>query len=100
MIGTPLTALNRIVLTGTRTDVFNGECGAESGSVPVSAASPAILFSEIEVQKVMQGHDRPPVLAPPTGEAEDKAIADKAHGDPVLKAMLLELKRSQEKLQL
>jgi hypothetical protein len=24
-----------------------------------------MLFSEIEVQKVAQGHDRPPVLPPP-----------------------------------
>jgi predicted Zn-dependent protease len=65
IIGTPLNALNRIILTGEKVDVFNGECGAESGSVPVSAAAPAMLFSEIEVQKVAQGHDRPPVLPPP-----------------------------------
>ena len=31
----------------------------------VSAAAPAMLFSEIEVQKMAQGHDRPPVLPPP-----------------------------------
>lgn len=65
IIGTPLNALNRIVLTGQKVDIFNGECGAESGSVPVAAAAPAMLFSEIEVQKVSQGHDRPPVLPPP-----------------------------------
>jgi predicted Zn-dependent protease len=65
IIGTPLNALNRIILTGEKVEVFNGECGAESGSVPVSAAAPAMLFSEIEVQKVAQGHDRPPVLPPP-----------------------------------
>ncbi|HEV2963830.1 MAG TPA: metallopeptidase TldD-related protein [Candidatus Angelobacter sp.] len=65
IIGTPLNALNRIVLTGQKVDVFNGECGAESGSVPVSAAAPAMLFSEIEVQKVAQGHQRPPLLPPP-----------------------------------
>jgi len=65
IIGTPLAALNRIILTGQKQDVFNGECGAESGSIPVSAAAPAMLFSEIEVQKVAQGHDRPPVLPPP-----------------------------------
>jgi TldD protein len=68
IIGTPLNALNRIILTGQKTEVFNGECGAESGSVPVSAAAPAMLFSEIEVQKVAQGHERPPVLPPPTDE--------------------------------
>jgi predicted Zn-dependent protease len=65
IIGTPLNALNRIILTGKRVDVFNGECGAESGSIPVSAAAPGMLFSEIEVQKVAQGHERPPVLPPP-----------------------------------
>jgi TldD protein len=65
IIGTPLNALNRIILTGQKTEVFNGECGAESGSVPVAAAAPAMLFSEIEVQKVAQGHERPPVLPPP-----------------------------------
>ncbi|HZD95710.1 MAG TPA: metallopeptidase TldD-related protein, partial [Candidatus Sulfotelmatobacter sp.] len=92
IIGTPLTALNRIVLTGQKIAVFNGECGAESGSVPVSAASPAMLFSEIEVQKVAQGHDRPPVLPPPPKIAEEKSIAEKSHGDLILKAMLEELK--------
>ena len=65
IIGTPLNALNRIVLTGQKMDVFNGECGAESGSIPVTAAAPAMLFSEIEVQKVSQGHERPPLLPPP-----------------------------------
>ena len=41
-------------------------CGAESGSVPVSASSPALLISEIEIQKKDSGRDRPPLLpAPP-----------------------------------
>jgi TldD protein len=72
IIGTPLAALNRIILTGQKMDVFNGECGAESGSVAVSAAAPAMLFSEIEVQKVEQGHSRPPLLPPP---GADRAVA-------------------------
>jgi TldD protein len=73
IIGTPLAALNRIILTGQKTDVFNGECGAESGSVPVAAAAPAMLFSEIEVQKMAQGHERPPVLPPPGFDKMDMA---------------------------
>ena len=73
IIGTPLNALNRIVLTGQKMDVFNGECGAESGSVPVTAAAPAMLFSEIEVQKVSQGHERPPLLPPPGVEKAEVA---------------------------
>jgi TldD protein len=75
IIGTPLNALNRIIVTGQKMDVFNGECGAESGSVPVAAAAPAMVFSEIEVQKVAQGHDRPPVLPPPGVEKTNVAAA-------------------------
>ena len=76
IIGTPRNVLNRIVLTGQKEDVFNGECGAESGSVPVAAAAPAMLFSEIEVQKVAQGHERPPVLPAPGFDKTD--VASKA----------------------
>ena len=51
LIGTPLTALGKIVAAGDELGTFNGMCGAESGSVPVSASSPALLISEVEVQK-------------------------------------------------
>ncbi len=78
IIGTPLNALNRIIVTGQKMDVFNGECGAESGSVPVAAAAPAMVFSEIEVQKMAQGHDRPPVLPPPGVEKTNVAAAKPA----------------------
>jgi TldD protein len=65
IVGTPLAALTKIVATGDTPEVFNGYCGAESGSVPVSAASPAILTSELEVQKKQSSTDRPPILPPP-----------------------------------
>ena len=65
IVGTPLAALTKIVATGDTTEVFNGYCGAESGSVPVSAASPAILTSELEVQKKESSTDRPPILPSP-----------------------------------
>ena len=65
IVGTPLAALTKIVATGDKTEVFNGYCGAESGSVPVSASSPAILTSELEVQKKEASTDRPPILPPP-----------------------------------
>jgi len=72
IVGTPLAALKKIVATGDTPEVFNGYCGAESGSVPVSAASPAILMSELEVQKKETDTDRPPILPPP---AHDKRSA-------------------------
>ncbi len=65
IVGTPLAALTKIVATGDKPEVFNGYCGAESGSVPVAAASPAILISEMEVQKKETSTDRPPILPPP-----------------------------------
>jgi TldD protein len=67
-VRTNLCALNRIEITGEKTEVFNGVCGAESGSVPVSAAAPAMLFSEMEVQKRAHSRTRPPILRPPMWE--------------------------------
>ena len=65
IVGTPLAALTRIIATGDVQHVFNGVCGAESGNVPVSAVAPAMLFSEMEVQKRAHGHERPPILKAP-----------------------------------
>jgi hypothetical protein len=65
IVGTPLAALKKIVAMGDTPEVFNGYCGAESGSVPVSAAAPALLTSELEVQKKQSSTDRPPILPPP-----------------------------------
>jgi len=72
IVGTPLTVLTQIAATGDTTSVFNGVCGAESGSVPVAAAAPATLFSEMEVQKRKYGDTRPPILPPPPGATAGK----------------------------
>jgi len=65
IVGTPLAAMKRIMATGDKSEVFNGECGAESGTIPVSAVAPAMLVSEMETQKQAQGTARPPILAIP-----------------------------------
>jgi predicted Zn-dependent protease len=70
IVGTPLAALTKIVATGDTPQVFNGYCGAESGSVPVSAAAPAILTSELEVQKKQTDTDAPPLLPPPAHDVK------------------------------
>ncbi|MDE0442661.1 MAG: metallopeptidase TldD-related protein [Gammaproteobacteria bacterium] len=69
LIGTPLTAFSRIVAAGDDLAVFNGTCGAESGPVPVSAVSPSILVSQIEVQKKDKSQTRLPILSPPGNPA-------------------------------
>ena len=72
IVGTPQAALARIVATGDKQEVFNGICGAESGSIPVSAVAPAMLVSEIETQKQAQGTARPPIIPPPGADASGK----------------------------
>jgi predicted Zn-dependent protease len=72
LIGTPLTSFSKIVAASDKVEVFNGFCGAESGSVPVSAISPAILTTQIEVQKKAKSSERMPILpAPSAGSARE-----------------------------
>ncbi len=72
MVGTPLTAVNKIVAASQEVGVFNGFCGAESGYVPVSTVAPATLFREIELQRSQRQKERTPLLpapwAPPAGD--------------------------------
>ena len=74
VVGTPLTCFSKILCTADDPDVFNGTCGAESGSVPVSAISPSILVQQIEIEKKHKAQDRPPILdAPIAGEKQPAA---------------------------
>ena len=76
IVGTPLAAMKRILATGNKSEVFNGECGAESGTVPVSAVAPAMLVSEIETQRQPQGTARPPILSIPGAPASAPAAKE------------------------
>jgi TldD protein len=68
IVGTPLASFAKIIATSDKQEVFNGYCGAESGSVPVSAVSPAILISEIEIEKKDASQDLLPLLPSPLRE--------------------------------
>ena len=70
IVGTPLSSFAKILATSDKPEVFNGYCGAESGTVPVSAISPALLVSEIEIQKKDRSQDRPPFLPRPETRTE------------------------------
>jgi len=65
LIGTPLTTFSNIIAAGDDMEVFNGTCGAESGGVSVSASSPSLLVSLIEVQKKAKSQAKPPILPAP-----------------------------------
>jgi hypothetical protein len=63
--GTPLTSLSKILAAADDWQVFNGHCGAESGMVPVAAASPSLLVAQVEIARKSKGQDKPPILPPP-----------------------------------
>lgn len=60
IVGTPLAIFSSIVEAGGTPETFTGLCGAESGSVPVTATAPDILVKKMEVQK----KSRNPLIQP------------------------------------
>ncbi len=65
IIGTPLVSLATIMCSADDCDTFNGNCGAESGWVPVSASSPSLLLQTLEVERQYKQQNKPPLLPPP-----------------------------------
>ena len=80
IVGTPLASMKRIVATSDKSEVFNGECGAESGSIPVSAVAPAMLLTEMETQRQPQGTERVPILPNPSVTRTPKELNTAAAG--------------------
>ncbi len=73
IVGTPLASFSKIIAAGDDPAVFNGTCGAESGNVPVSAISPSVLVSQIEIEKREREQNKPPILPAPLDEPKPKA---------------------------
>jgi len=65
MIGTPLSVFSQIQECGDQYQIFNGACGAESGSIPVSCIAPALLVRLVETQKKPKSGAIPPILERP-----------------------------------
>jgi TldD protein len=65
LVGTPLSMFSQIICGGGKSEVFTGVCGAESGSIPVTAISPSILVKQVETQRKGKSQDRPPILDSP-----------------------------------
>ena len=98
LIGTPLTVFSKVTAGDDQVAVFNGMCGAESGFVPVSAVSPAVLIAQIEIQKKPKSSERPPILPPPPATTGAGTPPDT--GNVILRAMRDELARSMAELHL
>ena len=65
LVGTPLAIFSQIAACGTDYNVFNGYCGAESGSVPVSCVSPTLYVKMVETQRKARSQSQPPILERP-----------------------------------
>jgi predicted Zn-dependent protease len=81
LVGTPLSAVNKVLATSKDVRPFNGYCGAESGYVPVATVAPFALVAEIELQRVGRPNERSPILPAPWSERAP-AAARAAGGAP------------------
>jgi TldD protein len=91
LIGTPLSALQRIVAFGGEAGVDHGYCFAESGSVPVGGVAPSIVLSEVELQQGSRTGFHEPLLPPPfaddgsggrTGRLRERGRRRRRRGGP------------------
>lgn len=65
LVGTPLVSFAQILAAADDDNVFNGNCGAESGWVPVAAIAPSVLFKTLEIEHTAKSAVKPPMLPPP-----------------------------------
>jgi len=83
LVGTPLAMFSQIEACGNENEVFNGICGAESGQVPVSCISPALLVKQIETQKRPKSQAQPQYLPKP--EATDTSSGNDVIAESIRK---------------
>lgn len=65
IVGTPIVSFSKLVAAADDYAVSNGNCVAESGTIPVSTIAPSLLITELEVEKAQKSQQKPPVLDPP-----------------------------------
>lgn len=70
IVGTPLAAFHEVLAAADDYDVFNGNCGSQSGWVPVSSIAPSVLLRRLEIEKTGKAGTKPPLLPPPFGEVK------------------------------
>ncbi|PIU19627.1 MAG: hypothetical protein COT18_06525 [Elusimicrobia bacterium CG08_land_8_20_14_0_20_59_10] len=87
IVGTPITSFSKIYAAADDDAVFNGTCGAESGWVPVSAVSPSVLLTEMEVEKTQKSQEKPPVLEPPLHGEAMQVPSNKSYAPQTAEAM-------------
>lgn len=96
LVGTPLAMFSQIQACGSEYSVFNGMCGAESGSLPVACVAPSLLIKHIETQKRSKSQSLPPILSKPI--VNDISIGK--NPDVIAKAVREEVERGKTGLKM
>lgn len=94
LIGTPLSMFGNIVAAGDTPATFTGECGAESGWVPVTATSPMIFVSQIETQRSKAQRQLPSILPAPQVHNSLTAQSTDDEAQIIVQAMSDEMART------
>ncbi|MFB6319269.1 TldD/PmbA family protein [Saccharicrinis sp. FJH54] len=71
-IGTPLAMFSEITAAGETPGIFNGFCGAESGSVPVATIAPSLFIKKVETQRSAQTFSKPVILPSPKSAKQEQ----------------------------
>ncbi len=99
LVGTPLAMFSNVAAGGSIPETFTGNCGAESGWVPVTATSPTIFVSMVETQRGDVQKNLPPILPMPAYSSALPPIAEGVdEKDVIFKAMEDEMKRTMDSL--
>jgi len=77
-VGTPLASFAKILATSDKPEVLQRILRGGIGERPVSAVSPAILVSEIEIEKKAKSQDRRRWLPEPTSMESKGARSEAA----------------------
>jgi len=85
IVGTPITSLDKLTAAADDYAVSNANCVAESGTIPVSAVSPSLLITEMEVEKSEKSQEKPPVLEPPLHDAAMPVPSNKSYAPQTAK---------------
>jgi predicted Zn-dependent protease len=97
LVGTPLAMFSQIEACGEKYSIFNGVCGAESGSVPVACIAPALLVKQIETQKRAKSQTQPPLLSKPESNGLKPGLEEE---DILASAIKKEVDRSLNELKI
>ena len=100
LVGTPLAIFSQIAACGDDHAIFNGYCGAESGSVPAACVAPTLYVKMVETQKKARSQSQPPILSRPFIALFSGLSLIAQTDNPVISAIQKEVERNKMDLKM